>query len=218
MTRLRPPAPPIEYRDVIWSAGTPLYRGHERVRLGNEFNPGFGSPTRFAFFQPYRRPHANPVPILYAGETNDVAIGEYLFHNLPYGVGAVLPFADLIGRGSTRIIPRVNLRLARLHDAGLRVLDVRNSDLIDSMPSTYSRTVLWARALHATDSGLHGLQWMSRQFNSRRAVALFGDRVSSADLIIDPAWDSVPFDHGPGLTEVLRASADAGIVLTLPPP
>jgi len=213
-----PPAVPVDFLQTTWPAGEPLFRGHQRGREGNVFNPGVGKPTRFAFFRPLPRRAGPMVGALYAGASSDVAISEYLFHDLPYDVGALLPFSNVVGTCETRLIPKKDLQLAQLHDHGLRRLHVQNQQLIDTPASTYGQTVKWARAVHASSHTVHGLQWMSRQFNSQKAVVLFADRVNPADLMIDPSWDKRPYDSGPGLGDVLAAARLAGIDIPLPAP
>lgn len=218
-TTPRPPrGRPLQFATVTWPAGLEIYRGHGAGRLGNVFNPGFGKPTRFAFFEDRTLASAGKVGVLYGGESSKVAISEYLFHDLPHGKGAVLPFAELVGKVSTRLVPARDLNLARLHDSGLRLLGIRNDQLIDTPASHYKRTVLWAQALHESGAALDGLQWMSRQYNSQKAIVLFADRVSPAELIVDPAWSDLPYDSGLGLDEVFEAAAEAGILIIPPAP
>ena len=220
--RRRTPRPPkerpLDFAAVSWPAGQPIYRGHGVGRSGNVFNPGYGKPTRFAFFEDSTNPARGKVGVLYGGASSRVAISEYLFHDLPHRMGAILPFSELNGKVSSRLIPASDLRLARLHDSGLRVLGIRNDQLIDTPASQYSRTVLWAQALHESDETLQGLQWMSRQYNSERAIVLFADRVDPGELIVDPAWSELPYDSGSGLDEVIQAAWEAGILIIPPPP
>src|SRR4051812_26087696 len=74
-----PPADPASLNPKIeqWPVGTVLYRGHEFGPYGRRFNPRFGGPRRFSFFQDKT---GKNVPVLYAGKTIDVAIAETLFH------------------------------------------------------------------------------------------------------------------------------------------
>ncbi|WP_181065295.1 RES family NAD+ phosphorylase [Nocardia nova] len=191
-----------------------MFRAHSRGRSPREFNPGIGKPGRFSFFTDAA---GQMVPILYAGETIDVAIGERLFHDLPLGAGAVLLSKQYEKVAYSCLAPRRPLRLASLHSDGLRRLGLRNHQLIDTDAIDYPDTVRWAAALHArTDLALDGLIWMSRQFNTREAVMLFGDRVSTSDLDVDPDVNDRTFHQGGGLGSLLDAAERAGIRVSPP--
>jgi hypothetical protein len=211
----RPGKPPIEFVSTVWPANQPLYRGHGDDRDGNVFNPGFGKPTRFAFFPPHGR-RAPKVPVLYAGATPEVAVSEYIFHDVPLDLSAAVPFGDLKGRCLSAVVPIEDLTLVRLHDTGLRKLKIANRQLIETPASAYRTTVRWAQALHASNATVQGLQWMSRQYNSERAVVLFGDRIDPSKLALLPGYQKVPVSAGRGLDLVMDVAEEAGIVLGLP--
>ncbi|MFF0492559.1 RES family NAD+ phosphorylase [Nocardia sp. NPDC004068] len=197
-----------------WPQGREMYRGHTRGRSPREFNPGVGKPGRFSFFADTG---GKTVPILYAGNTVDVAIGERLFHDLPLGSGAVLVSKQYRTVAYSRLAPRRRLRLASLHGDGLRRLGLRNHQLIDTDAIDYPDTVQWAAALHArADLALDGLIWMSRQFNTGQAVVLFGDRVAASDLDVDPDVNDRSFYQGGGLGLLLDAAERAGIRVGTP--
>lgn len=208
------PAPPVDLASLspkteTWPTGTVLYRGHESGPFGRRFNPHFGGPRRFSFFQD--KTHKN-VPVLYAGKTIDVAIAETLFHDLPIDVGATLLAVTYEKVSYSRIVSTRALRLAALHSGGLRRLGLENKQLIDTDAIEYEDTVKWAKALHSRDDlNLDGLTWMSRQFNSEVAVVLFGDRVSVGDLELDADEQDIPFSRGQGLGKLLIAADSAGI-------
>src|SRR5262249_8179429 len=140
------------------------------TRTATDFNPGFGSRTRFGFF-------GKPVvPILYAAETEDAAIAETLLHDIP-ATGGVLPYDQYATKVLVRLEVTRRLRVGVLHGTGLRRLKITAGELTSSPASSYATTVRWAEAAHA--AGLDGLVWMSRQCNDAKAYVFFGDRCAS---------------------------------------
>ncbi|MFZ4841897.1 RES family NAD+ phosphorylase [Mycetocola saprophilus] len=172
-SRLVVPAPPEPFdpETIEVPAGLVLFRVHAAERLATTFNPGFGAPTRFAFFgEPM-------VPVLYAAETEQAAIAETLLHDTPLSGGTLLPSAYR-GRRLSRITTARPLRFASLLGLGLRRLGV-SADQVTATPAAhYQHTVHWARAAH--EAGFDGIAYMSRQCNSDRAFVFFGDRAPAA--------------------------------------
>ncbi|UOE46144.1 RES family NAD+ phosphorylase [Agromyces larvae] len=157
---------------------------HGNTRLGNEFNPGAGGRTRFAFFL---RP---PVPVLYAATTEEAAISESILHDVPAAGGQVRP-RDYQGRVVSRLKTTTDLRLVSFHGLGLRQLGIEPRQLTDTESIHYDRTVQWAEAAHEFERQgrrAHGTSWMSRRCNSDKAVMLFGDRVPADALAIDASY------------------------------
>jgi RES domain len=174
----RPPVP-FDPATATLSAGQLLYRVQSATRTATDFNPGFGSPTRFGFF-------GNPVvPILYAAETEDAAIAETLLHDVP-AAGGLLPYDQYASKVLVRLELTRNLRVAVLHGTGLRRLKV-TAELTSGPASDYRSTVRWAQAAH--DAGFDGLVWMSRQCNDTKAYVFFGDRCAGEK---DPAFVQDP--------------------------
>lgn len=165
------PPEPFEPEVEVIAAGTRLYRVHSSARGVTEFNPGVGSPTRFAFFGD------PPVPVLYGADNAQAAVAESLLHDVPVSGGHIA-----YGQYADKVLGRVNavreLRLARLRGLGLRRLGVEARDITDTPATDYPRTVLWAEAAYR--AGLDGLSWTSRMCNDTRAVVLFGDRCEGA--------------------------------------
>lgn len=144
---------------------------HNKNRSGQEFNPGVGKPTRFAFF-------GDPVvPVLYAAETERAAIAESLLHDIPL-TGGQLTQSAYQDRRMSQLTTNRELRLASLMGLGLRRLGVIADQVTTTAAAHYDRTVLWAEAAHTT--GFDGLVYMSRQCNSDRAYVFFGDRTDDA--------------------------------------
>jgi hypothetical protein len=176
---MRPPVP-FDPAAATLSAGQLLYRVQSATRTATDFNPGFGSPTRFGFF-------GDPVvPILYAAETEDAAIAETLLHDVPAG-GGLLPYDQYASKVLVRLELSRSLRVAVLHGTALRRLKVTAAELTAGPASDYRSTVRWAEAAH--DAGFDGLVWMSRQCNDAKAYVFFGDRCAGEQ---DPAFVQDP--------------------------
>ena len=176
-----PPVPPHPFGalDEIVSDGSPLYRIHSFRFRAAQFNPGIGSPTRFAFF-------GTPViPTLYAGDTEDAAFCETILHDVPLRGGIIYP-AQYAGRQCSRLIVRRDLRLASLVGLGPRSLGVRAADVCGTDAKHYGDTVRWAEAAHG--AGFDGIAYPSKQASGRRATVYFGDRVSESDFEPDVSY------------------------------
>ena len=85
------------------------------------------------------------------------------------------------------------LRLANLQTLGLRMVGIKQADLIDSDKPAYASTRTFARALHAARPDVQGLSWHSRQ-NHEEVIVLFGDRIAPADLAVATPAVSVAED------------------------
>ncbi|MGE2736825.1 RES domain-containing protein [Mycolicibacterium vaccae] len=169
------PAPPQPFhpRTATLDVGTRLYRVFTaaRGRSATTFNPGFGAPTRFAFFG---KP---PVPVLYAAATEEAAVAETLLHDVPTA-GGILPYEGYAQTVMARLQVARPITVGVLHGLGLRKLKVAAGELTASGADSYPDTVVWAQAAH--DAGLDGLVWMSRLCNDAKAYVFFGDRCDGA--------------------------------------
>jgi hypothetical protein len=181
--------------------------------LPNEFNPGRGTAIakgRFHFFTDAR---GSVVPVLYAANMDDGAMSETIFHDVPVrGATRSLDESRLKPASIVTLRPERDLNLVQLHGFGLRRFQLEAGDLTGTEASEYPQTVNWAHQLHQSFPVADGLVWMSRQFNSAKALVLFGDRVQSAELSV--ADTPVPLCLGPGRTLVEEAANRAGIIIT----
>lgn len=164
-------------------AGEVLYRlfSNTSGRLANEFNPGKGKQTRFAFF-------GDPlVPVLYAAGGEESAVAETLLHDVPISGGALRP-DDYLDKVMGRLTVQRRLRLVSFMGmgTGLRALGVDAADLTMTESDRYAETVEWSAAAH--EAGFDGIVWMSRQCNTERAYMFFGDRVAASDVEIDTGF------------------------------
>lgn len=169
------PGKPFEPEEYLLEAGTQLHRVFSNVRKGGstEFNPGFGSATRFAFFGDPK------VPVLYAAQTEEAAICESLLHDVPPGPGSVM-YDSIADKICAPLVPTRDLKLVSLMGDGPRKLDTEAKHVTGTLSSKYGRTVRWADAAHG--AGFDGLVWMSNRRNTDRAFVFFGDRVVAGDL------------------------------------
>lgn len=204
------PDPPHRFEaetDVLHN-GDRAYRVHGNTRTVTDFNPGYGRPTRFAFFA---GSNGQPVPVLYAAATQEAAVAESLLHDIP-NTGGVLPYARYADTVMGLLTITRDLELAKLRGTGLRRLKIEATELTDTDASEYARTVQWARAAH--DAGFDGLSWTSRKCNDAQAIALFGDRCIGA-VEQDPTFGRI-FQSGLGL-DWLISMCDPLHVDVLPP-
>lgn len=203
-----PPAP-LDAAVAALPAGHRLYRVYSSVRTATDFNPGYGSPTRFAFFEDAE---GATVPVLYAADTEEAALAETLLHDVP-ATGGLLPYpayADKV-MGLAEITRA--LRLANLRGLGLRRVGAEAREITDTGADTYPKTVAWAKA--AYDAGFDGVAWTSRKCNDTRAVVLFGDRCADA-VRQDPSFGRI-FQSGPGLDWLIETCSPLRVDV-LPPP
>lgn len=183
------PEPPVPFdaAELTLVPGHRMFRVHSNRFEPNQFNPGFGAPTRFAFFG------VPTVPVLYAAETEDAAICETILHDVPMAGGAVVP-AQYVEKVASSITVNRPLRLARLHGTGLRRLGVEAEQVTSTTAKHYPRTVLWAEASYT--AGFDGVAYMSKRCNSDEAYVFFGDRCDGA------------FDIAPGYGRVFADPSD----------
>jgi len=167
------PPNPFNPQTATLDVGTQLYRVFTAAegRTAATFNPGFGAPTRFAFF-------GTPViPVLYAAATEEAAVAETLLHDIPVS-GGILPYDKYARTVMARLQVARPVRVGILHGLGLRQLKVTAADLTASGAETYPETVKWAQAAH--DAEFDGLVWMSRLCNDAKAYVFFADRCDDA--------------------------------------
>ena len=203
------PAPPsdgLQPTLVTWPRGKRLYRVHAATRSATMFNPGMGRGR----FHPLRDAGGKPVPTLYAADRIDGALSESVFRNVVGGEGIVLR-AQLKSLVLSRLIQRTNLTLVDLTGYHLRRLGLTRAQLIESGASAYSETATWAEALHACCTDAQGLMWVSRQFDTAKAIVLFGDRVR--DTIGDTDTGPESLYRGPGFRRVQAAARQANIAI-----
>ena len=202
------PAPPSEIDPLrtSWKAGRRLYRVHTEEHSPVAFNPGLGRPGRF---HPINDRSGKTIPTLYAADRINGVLSETVFHSVVAG-GIVLR-AQLEGRYIAEIELREDLLLANLTGHGLRRLGLNRSQLLECGPAHYAATARWAEAVHGSNGDISGMLWVSRQFDTSKALVVFGDRIGSEPFA--QRGNSRPLSRGAGYRLVQRAAADAGITI-----
>ena len=202
------PSPPAKADPlrVTWTAGRRLYRVHPETYAATAFNPGVGRRGRF---HPIADTSGKRIPTLYAADRIKGALSETIFHNMVAG-GVVLR-AQLDNRCIREIQLAEDLELANLTGNGLKRLGLNRGQLLECGAAHYSSTARWAEALHRDAADISGLVWVSRQFDTSKAIIIFGDRVGPEPLIAK--GKSRPLYKGEGYRLVQRAAAEAGITV-----
>lgn len=179
-----PPGDPFTPQLHIVPAGSAWFRVHTALpgRAANTFNPGYGKPTRFAFFTDSM---GEIVPVLYAAESEEAAVCESILHDVPVK-GGNIQHASYRDTAMGKIHPTRDLKLAKFMGTGLRKLGVEHGQLTSTGRLDYPITAQWAQAAHRAD--FDGVIWMSHRCNTDEAIILFGDRVALSDLEIDSSY------------------------------
>ncbi|HUG49292.1 MAG TPA: RES family NAD+ phosphorylase [Candidatus Limnocylindria bacterium] len=182
---------------------------HRLSQPSTRFSTQLRRPGRF---HPIHGPDGGPIPWLYGAEDDEGAICETILHDTPFVPGAIVSEAVLADRAISVIAPSRALRLALLEGLGLRRLGIERRDLIETGPTDYPQTALWAKALHDLDEArLDGLQWRARPNDTRRSLLLFADRVAEGDL--EEVEAPLPLAIGAGYARVLRVTNTARVTL-----
>lgn len=195
-----------------WRTDEAIVRVFNPIYAPNGFNPGPGKAEvkgRFHFFASLT---GDVVPVLYGAQSAEAAIAETIFHDVPVAGAPRVVLESRLGSASiVELAPTRELQLVELHGFGLARLGVIPEQLTSTDAAEYPQTIAWACALHASRSDVDGLVWMSKQFNSAKALVLFGDRVSPADLAVVDSPQ--PLGTGPGRAMVDAAANRAGILI-----
>ena len=202
------PDPPVALDPLLttWKAGRRLYRVHGKRYSPTAFNPGAGRPGRF---HPIASASGKAIPTLYAADRINGALSETVFHSLVAG-GIVLR-GELRHRYITEIELAEDISVVDLTGHGLRRLGLTRSELLECGPAHYAATAKWAAALHGSDPAVAGLVWVSRQFDTSKALVAFGDRLGPEPFVARGEPRSLY--RGTGFRLVQRAASDAGITL-----
>lgn len=191
---------PFKPRVETLPSGTVLHRVYGNTRQVDEFNPGFGKPTRFAFFGD------PPVAVLYAAATLKSAVCESILHDIP-NAGGTLFKAGYEDRISAGLRTTRDLRLAEFKGEGLLALGLDQDQLTTCEAAWYPETVKWAEAAHA--AGFDGCVWMSRRLNDVEAYVFF-DRAQTV-LVYEPGVPTRAYLNGPDLDWLIDFCAGINI-------
>lgn len=204
------PDPLPEPLEHLWPAGKPFLRCHHIETGATEFNATAVS-RRF-------RPvidDGQPVATIYGADLEQGALSETVFHDVPVrGSARRVQRRTFIHQVLSAVRPTRQLRLIRLHGAGLTRLQVTHGELVESSAQHYPRTARWAQALYDCDPGFDGLIWRSRQFNDSYALVLWDGRVRRFDhLEFDRTRAPLPLYVGAGLSKVQQHADECGITV-----
>ena len=170
------PEPPDQPDPLVetWPTTVRLFRIHHQHFRPAEFNRGPRPAGRSSFF-------GSPlIPVVYCAASQEVAVAETLFRDIPLAGGRLTADAYL-SRVMSVLRPTQDLRLAQLHRLGISA-----KDLTDTEAFHYPRTAGWAEAIHR-NTDVDGLMWTSRQWNNAKALVLFGDRLAEHELTVEVA-------------------------------
>ncbi len=203
------PHPPPEGSPKLVALGLgALWRVHSNSYRATEFNLSNRSDARFS---PIERTDGKIIPSLYGASTLAGAMMETVFHDVPTPPGGYILDIDALRDQNlvvSRIRPKRRLQAVDLSARGLKRLGLHRTDLIDTSVTTYPRTREWAAWFH-TETSAKGLRWTSRQDDTARAVALFGDRIPESAFKIE--IDREPLCQDEHLDALLELAEHIGI-------
>jgi hypothetical protein len=136
---------------------------------------------------------------------------ETVFHDVPTPPGGYILDIDTLREQNlvvSRIRPKRRLRTVDLSAKGLKRLGLHRTDLVDTPVTAYPRTREWAAWFHDATPA-KGLLWTSRQDDTARAVALFGDRL--AESVFKVELDREPLCEDEHLDALLELAEHIGI-------
>lgn len=184
-----------------------LFRVHPIKTNANSFNPGYGKGR----FHPIYALSGKSIPTLYASDRINGALSETIFRNKISG--DTVYHAELMAQYLSRLSYQKELWLVDLTGSGIKRLGITRTQLLESGEDDYAITARWAEALHHTASKAHGIQWVSRQFDTARSILLFGDRIKPSQL--KDLRKSESLEKGVGLRRVQKAASEANITLVV---
>jgi len=206
-----PSPPPVlaEPNLVELTSGSVLYRVHRRNLEGNGFNPCQGGQTRFA---PIRDSRNRCIPSLCAASTVVATIHETIFHDIPPNARRkTVPQLAIEETKLSALLVRRTLQFASLRAPDLMKWGIQGHSLIDSLPTQYHRTAMWAKAIHEQFDYVDGLIWTSNRFDPDDALLMFGGRVAEDDFAVAGVRDGYDASF---LNDVRNAGERSGIRIT----
>ena len=132
-----------------------------------------------------------------------------MFHNIV--VGGVILRAELATRCLARVELVRDITIADLSGHGLRRLGLDRSQLLETGAWSYAHTARWVEAIHRSDNIVNGIVWVSRQFDTAKALLAFGDRLEKDDFAV--IGEPERLDRGQGYRRAQEAASAAGITI-----
>jgi len=192
---------------------TKLWHAHAAASPVDRFR---SAGRRLGRFHPIDDDRGLPVEVWYGARSEEAAIFESVFHDVPFSAGArVLP-TSYVGRVVSTVTTTLDVSLADLTTPGLDSLRIRRDQLIEPGPRHYDRTARWAEYIRRC-SDAPGLIWMARRYDRVGALVLFADRLP-ADFLDTSGSTPMPLDFGVGLDLLLELAEAADITVVLPDP
>lgn len=211
MANVKPPAaPPGTPKLTTVSAGTVLYRVHQKAHPADSFNP---NPChRYYGGGRFDGTDDDPYPFLYAGGTVDNCIAETLLRDLPIAdTGArCLSRKQVRGRRISAVTITADIEVVSLVSGKDLGAVAQDPWLTVADPCDYAQTRHWGHWIrqHARTAG--GYMWQSRREPMTMSYVLFGDRVPRSTVVDTPGDPGLPlglrvdFDSTPGLLHLRR--------------
>lgn len=205
---------------VVLPAGTRLTRVAVD-HLGTTEPSASTSPRRFS---PVYDSAGRVVPVLYAAEDLDCALGETVFHEAPDD--PTVPWevyrADLLAVRAGFLVLTRDITVADLSDAALTALGCSRADVVDPAFDDYGLTRTWGQAVWDRTAA-QGIRWNSRRSGSRLAYLLFVGAPSQRDAgrtcdrrrDLDVDRPPLPLSIDPGLGLVMTAATARNITLVM---
>jgi RES domain len=178
-----PPKPFIKKINVRQlPAASELHRIYSIKFAGNAFNPSHEVLNRFS---PIFSTKGEIVPVLYAADSKAAAIYETLFHDahVKGSRTKALRHKVLEKKRYGSWLTQRSLTIATLHAPDLANMGLTLDQLTATDSKYYPQTARWAEAIHQNHTHIHGLEWTSYRAGKQSSFILFGDRVSSSDLV-----------------------------------
>lgn len=192
---------------IVWEQGRPIHRIHPVIFGSSQFND---SGKGYARFSPLIKADGTIIPTLYGAGAFRASAMETIFHDLPDDISNfIFSYKTLQLMAHSVVAPARDLTLLDLGSVGLRALQLKKSNVIDSQPSTYPHTQALALAWHQELPHIDGLSWISRLDDHSPACMLFGDRVTPADLPVQAPVQSLA--ASPCLEAVVELAKILGI-------
>lgn len=156
--------------------GKVFHRVHPDKYVADAFNPSDNGNARFS---PIKDANGEIIPTIYLGTTNECALMETAFHDVPHTKGTKVIFKDrLESLQHSQVTLNEDLVVVDLSARGLRKMGFKKTEIIETEADKYPVTRAIAEQIHAENSEVQGLQWVSRQDDTAKALVLFGDRVA----------------------------------------
>lgn len=188
---------------------TELDRVHPEQYGAAQFNASGKGDARFS---PIWDASGKVIPTMYAAKTFHAALMETAFHDVPNQPGKkIVSTAKLKPLHRARLKVTQPLKVADLTSIGLKNLNTNKAEVIESPPDAYPLTRTLAKAIHAHDDTIQGVQWVSKQDDRAMSFMFFGDRI--ADGTFDPIIKEHPIMDGQEFVEMMDLADKIDVLL-----